>query len=174
MKKSRKIVGVALVLALALGALIPAAVFAVETGEVSCTVSGKLISATITSDGTVAYGILGVSATQDTVTLTDTQTAKNNGTVAEDLKIKSSSAIGGTQWTLGSSQGANIFTHKASIDGSTWNIPMTEADVYVALKGNVLVDGTQTFDLQIGMPSTITDYSAKTITVTVGASEYTG
>lgn len=132
-----------------------------------------IISITV-ADGTVAYGRVAVGATEDTTAsgVNDTQTATNNGNVAEEFQIKSSNAIGGTDWTLGAAQDDNTFTHKASIDdGSTWDIAMTAADVYVVLKGNVAVDGTQTFDLQIGMPTTITDYGEHTITVTVLAME---
>ena len=175
MKKSRKILGVVLVLALALGALIPAAAFAADEGIVECTVSGKLISVSVT-DGDVTYGVLELGASQNTTAsgVNETQTANNNGTVAEDFNIKSSDAIGGTQWTLGAAQGNNIFTHTASIDaGSTWDIAMTVAGSYTTLATNIVKDADRTFDLRIEMPTIITDYTAKTITVTVQAVEYT-
>lgn len=174
MKRNRKILGVALVLFL-VALLLPATIFADDEGTVTCTVSGKLISVTVT-DGDVDYGVLELEASQNTTAagLNDTQTANNNGTVAEDFNIKSSDAVGGTQWTLGAAQGDNTFTHTASIDaGSTWDKAMTTADVYVSLATNIAKDADRTFDLRIEMPTTITDYTAKTITVTVQATEYT-
>ena len=174
MKMSRKIVAMVLVLSL-VAVLVPVAAFAAETGDVTCSVSGKLISVTV-MDGSVAYGTLAPSATQDTTAsgVNNTQTATNNGTVAEDFNIKSSDAIGGTQWTLGAAQGNNIFTHTASIDaGSTWDIAMTVAGSYTTLATNIVKDADRTFDLRIEMPTIITDYTAKTITVTVQAVEYT-
>ncbi|MCK4388142.1 MAG: hypothetical protein KAW00_05155 [Dehalococcoidia bacterium] len=133
------------------------------------TYTPTIISITVT-DGTVAYGTVAVGATEDTTAsgVNDTQTATNNGNVAEKFQIKSSNAIGATDWTLGSSQGDNTFTHKASIDGgNNWSIAMEVAGTYYELVASVPVDGSQTFDLQIGMPTSITDYGEHTITVTV-------
>jgi len=128
-----------------------------------------IISITVT-DGTVAYGTVAVGATEDTTAsgVNDTQTATNNGNVAEKFQIKSFNGIGGTDWTLGSSQGDNTFTHKASTDGgNNWSIAMIEAGTYYDLAASVLAEGYQDFDLQIGMPTSITDYGEHTITVTV-------
>jgi len=172
MKMSRKIVAMVLVLSL-VAVLLPVAAFAATTGDVTCTVSGKLIAVNVT-DGSVAYGTLASSATQNTTAsgVNDTQTATNTGTVLENFKIKSSNATGGTQWTLGSSQGDNTFTHAASIDaGSSWAVNMTVPEAYVNLATNIADSANQTFDLQIGMPTIITDHSAKNITVTVLAEE---
>lgn len=143
----------------------------VDTVELRIDYTPASISITVT-DGNVAYGTVAVGATEDTTAsgVNDTQTATNMGNVAEKFQIKSSNATGGTtNWTLESSQGDNTFTHKASTDGgSTWNIAMNTPDVYVVLKDNVAVNETQTFDLQIGMPTSITDYGEPhTITVTV-------
>lgn len=133
------------------------------------TYTPPIISITVT-DGTVAYGTVAVGATEDTTAsgLNDTQTATNNGNVAEKFQIKSSHAIGAMDWTLGSSQGDNTFTHKASIDGgNNWSIAMEVAGTYYELVASVPAEGYQDFDLQIGMPTTITDYGEHTITVTV-------
>ena len=126
-----------------------------------------VVSITVT-DGTVAYGTLATSATGDTTDPDQMQTVNNNGTVAVDLTIKSSNATGGTQWSLGASAGADIFTHKASLDdGSSWPVAMTVADTYVALSSGLAASDTETFDLQIGIPASITDGIQKSITVTV-------
>jgi len=128
-----------------------------------------VISITV-EDGNVAYGTVAVGATQDTTAsgVNDTQTATNAGDVAEKFQIKSSNATGTIDWTLGAAQGSNIFTHKASIDGgNNWSIAMEVADSYYELVASVAIAGNQTFDLQIGMPTTITDYGVHNITVTV-------
>ena len=104
----------ALVVALALVALVvPAAVFSAED-TVSCTVSAVLVSVTV-ADGNVAYGTLASGAMESTKGLGDTQTATNDGNVAEDFKIKSSEAIGVSQnWTLAGTIGENQFKHEFS------------------------------------------------------------
>jgi len=147
--------------------LLPTVVFSAED-TVTCTVSAFLVSVTVT-DGSVAYGALEVGTSNNTIALGQTQTVTNTGTVDEDFSISSSNAIGASQnWTLGASAGANVFTHSASIDsGSTWPITMTVAGAYYTLKNGVTNGGNQTFDLQIGMPTSTTDYLEHTITVTV-------
>lgn len=164
----KKILVLGIVVAVVAALVVPMAVMAADEDTVDCTVTGSLLEVSVT-DGAVAYGVLALSATEDTVTLGATQTATNDGTETIDLDIKSSNAIGGTQWTLGVAQGADTFTHEASIDsGTTWPSAMTVADTYVALvTAGIAPAGTQTFDLQIGMPSSITDYTQKTITVTI-------
>jgi hypothetical protein len=164
----KRILALVAVLAL-VGALVPAIVFAAE-GTVTCTVSAFLVSVTVT-DGNVAYGALEVGASKSTKDLSDTQTATNSGTVAENFTIKSSDATraSGTNWTLVTgTPGTNEFKHEFSIDsGSTWT-PMTTS--YASLKTNVLSGSNQTFDLRITMPGSTTDYQQHTITVTVMAS----
>lgn len=160
----------ALLVALALVALVvPAAVFAADTGMVSCTVSAVLVSVNVT-DGSVAYGTLALNATKSTINLSDTQTATNSGTVAENFTIKSSNAtrIGGTNWTLASTIGSNQYKHEFSTNSSFPGTAMTTS--YQTLKTNVAASGNQTFDLQITMPISTTDYLEHTITVTVMAS----
>lgn len=164
----KRILALVAVLAL-IGVLLPAAVFAADTGTVSCTVSAVLVSVTVT-DGSIAYGTLGLGANITTIALADTQTATNNGTVAEDFNIKSSNAtrIGGTDWTLvTTSPGSNQFKHEFSINsGSNWTA-MTNS--YASLKTNVASNSSQTFDLRITMPGSTSDYLQHTITVTVQA-----
>ena len=135
---------------------------------IEVTYTPPIISITVT-DGNVAYGTVAVGATQDTTAsgVNDTQTATNNGNVAEKFQIKSSHAIGGADWTLGAAQGDNTFTHEFSTNGGSEWTAMAVADTYYDLAASVPVDGNQTFDLQIGMPTTITDYGGHTVTATV-------
>ena len=194
MKKSRKIVGVVLVLALALGALIPAAAFALGEGTVECTVSGKLIALTVT-DGSIAFGTVDLSATKNSalyhdpnnvngLTPAQTQTITNTGSVPEDFNMKTSNAIGGTPWTLhATTPDADVFTYgylasATAYDGSGAIDSFTNwaaADSYVAGAGgsDVAASGVKYLELEIGMPTSTTDGVEKTITVTVQATEYT-
>ena len=63
---------------------IPITASAADEGTVTATVTGSLVSVTV-ADGNVAYGILALSATENTTAsgLNDTQTATNDGTVTE-------------------------------------------------------------------------------------------
>lgn len=174
MKKIRKIISLTLMLSLI--SLVSGIVLAADIGEVSCTVTGKLISLTV-SDGAIAYGVVAISTTQDTTAsgVVDTQTANNNGTISENFKIKSTDATrdGGIDWTLDDTASPDKYTHKASLDaGSTWDIAMTEAGIYVTLSTDIAVDADETFDLEIGMPTSITDYLEHSITITVMAEEH--
>jgi len=145
------------------------------SGEIPCTLVSNTVSITIT-DGIVEYGILKLGATENTTAsgVSETQTATNTGNETANFKIKSSNAedvAASDNWTLGAAAGANTFTHEASTDnGVTWDIDMTTAGEYVKLKDNIAADDNQTFDLRIGMPSSVTDYTQHTITVTIQAS----
>ena len=158
----------ALLVAVALVALVlPANVFAAEA-EVTCTVTAVLISVTV-SDGDVDYGALALGAEEDTIGLNDTQTVTNTGNVREDFTIKSSDATrdGGTNWALGATAGNNTFTHAFSTNGGgNWSL-MGLADNYYPLASGIAPNATQVFDLQIGMPTSTTDYWEHTIIITV-------
>jgi hypothetical protein len=169
-KMNKRILALVGVVAL-LSLLLPAAIFAAED-TVTCTVSAFLVSVTVT-DGDVAYGALEVGTSESTLDLTDTQTATNDGTVAEDFSIKSSDATrgGGTTWDLVTgTPGNNEFKHEFSTTGSFPGTSMTTS--YTSLATNVATSGSQTFDLQITMPGSTDDYLEHTITVTVLATQH--
>ena len=164
-----KILALIVVLAL-VGALVPAILFAAED-TVTCTVSAYLVSVNVT-DGGVAYGALEVGTSSSTLDLTDTQTATNDGTVAEDFSIKSSDATrgGGTTWTLVTgTPGNNEFKHEFSTTGSFPGTAMTTS--YTSLATSIAISGHQDFDLKITMPGSTNDYLEHTITVTVLATQ---
>lgn len=135
-------------------------------GEVSFTTA--VISISITSSGTISYGLVAPSASKDT-TSGGTQSAQNGSTIAENFNIKTSNATGGTQWTIGSSAGANIFVHEFSTNGGGAWTKFTAADSYQTLATGVAASGTQNFDLRITAPSSTTDYQQKSITITIQA-----
>jgi len=131
--------------------------------------SGAVVSVTITTDGTVTYGIVPTSSNKSTIDLSDTQTAQNDGNVTETFNIKTSNATGGTSWSLGSTPGTNVFVHEFSINsGSNWT-KFNTADEYQQLATGITPEDTQDFDLRITVPSESSDYQEKTITITIQA-----
>lgn len=152
-------------------------VLAASTGTVAATVTPQNISVTV-SDGAVAYGTLDLSSSKDTTSdgTNDTQTATNDGNVAEDFNIRSTDATGGTTWTLAGSIGANQYKHSFCTSGGgspdpcdatpTWTAMTTS---YASLDTNVAAAGTNKFDLKIDTPSSSSDYVQKSITVTIQA-----
>ena len=147
------------------------------TGNVAVTVSAQNISVSVT-DGTVDYGVLGLSSSEDTTSggVDDSQTATNDGNIAEDFNVSSTNATGGTGWTLAGTIGADQYKHSFCNTGSgspdpcdtgaTWSAMSTS---YGTLATNVSAAGTNKFDLKIDTPSSVSDYVAKSITVTVQA-----
>lgn len=142
-------------------------------GEVNFTTA--IISITITSDGSISYGIVPVSTSKDTTSsgLNDTQVASNNGSVAEDFNIKGQNSSG---WTLAGSAGSEQYVHAFCTTGSgspdpcdsspTWTALTTS---YQSLASNVAVSGNQRFDLKITMPTGTTATAQQSVDVTVQA-----
>ena len=159
-----------------IGMVLGAAVLAADTGTVAATVTVQNISLTVT-DGAVAYGTIAVSATKNTTSsgVDDTQVATNNGNVAEKFDIKGANTTG-CVWTLAATADANQYFHKFCTTGTgtsdpcdagpIWNVLTT---AYATLAASVVVDGTQRFDLQIGVPTSSTCYTVATAVVTVQA-----
>ncbi len=128
-------------------------------------------SITITTDSSVAFGILALSMEEDTTAtgIDDTEIIQNNGSATENFNIKTSNAIGGTTWTVGTSAGSDIFVMSFSTnDGGAWEI-LNTTDTYETLATSVAVSGTVDLDLKIGLPTATTDYQQKSITITVQA-----
>lgn len=138
-------------------------------GEVSFT--PVIVAISITTDGAVSYGLLPAGNNKDTTAaqLNDTQTGRNDGTGTETFNIKTSNATGGTQWTLGSSAGSDIFVHEFSTNGGGVWTKFTTPDSYQTLATGIAASGTQNFDLRVTVPTVTTDYQQKSITVTVQA-----
>jgi len=149
--------------------------FAATTASVGATVTVQNISVTVTN-GSVAYGTMGLNATASTRSPANLQTATNNGNVAEDFTIKGMDATGSTQtWTLAATAGSAQYIHGFCIASCT--TPPTNYTAlttsYTALgAGNVAVNGTQTFDLYINTPTATTDYTVHTVDVTVSAAAH--
>lgn len=135
---------------------------------VGATVTIQDVSVSV-SDGAVSYGDQPTSATIDTTTggVDDSQTATNDGNVTEDFNIKGHDT---TSWTLASSAGSDQYFHNfciSSCDSSpTWSSTST---TYQTLVTGVSPSGTQTFDLQLGTPTSTTDFTQQNTDITVQA-----
>ena len=146
----------------------------VGAADVVATVTPLIISLSVTS-GSVNYGVLDVDETNNTfngAATTDTQTIENTGTVSIDVLIKSSDAVGSTiNWDLEATKGADQYVHSYDINASVpaftvFPVDNTNTSSVVTLANN---GNTATMDLKIDMPSSISDVTVHTITVTVVA-----
>ncbi|KKT34691.1 MAG: hypothetical protein UW23_C0031G0015 [Candidatus Collierbacteria bacterium GW2011_GWA1_44_12] len=141
-------------------------VLATDTATVTATVTVQNISVSV-SPGTVTYGTLANNASADTNPAA-TQTATNNGNVAEDFFIK---GVNTADWTLAGTAGSDQYVHKFCV--ATCGTPPTN---YTALTINdsalataVATSGTQTFDLEITTPNPSTVYTEQSPNITVTA-----
>ena len=144
---------------------------AATTATVGATVTVQNVSVSV-SDGTIAYGTLGLNATASTRSPVDLQTATNNGNVTEQFNIKGMDATGSTQaWTLAATAGSAQYIHGFCVATCT-TVPTNYTALttsYATLAASVAESGTQTFDLYINTPTATTDYTVHTVDVTVQA-----
>ena len=141
--------------------------YAATTASVTATVTVENISVSVT-DGTVSYGTLGLNSSAGT-NGTDTQTASNDGNVAEDFNLKGSDSAA---WTLDTANSTtDHYMHKfctATCASAPTNYTGLTTS-YQALASNVAALGNQTFDLYITTPQTSSVYTAQSVDVTVQA-----
>lgn len=134
------------------------------TATVSATVTVQNISVSA-SDGTVAYGTLGVNSSAGT-NGSDTQTATNNGNITEDLLIKGANSA---NWTLGATAGTDQYVHKFCL--ATCAAPPTNYTAlttsYQDIHEDLAASGTQTFDLYITTPTSSTSFSQQSVDITI-------
>jgi len=146
-----------------------------DNDSVECTVTPELIALTVT-DGEVTYGTLGLNEEENTKNLGENQTVANTGNVNEQIQVKTSNAIGGTQWTVGTVGTQDVFEHYWSADPDegtpTWTV-WTVADAYATLNTSLphTTGNTQLLGLKIHTPTAITDRTQKSITITVLATK---
>ena len=170
MKNKNKSIVVHLIASILSVLLICLPALAVDTNSIGATVTAQNFSVVIVSDGTVPYGTVSLSGQKSTIDLTDTQNARNNGNVTAKFNIKSSNATssGGT-WTIGAATGSiDVYMHQFTTTTGNFRT-LTAADTYATATGSIPVNATTTIDLQIGIPSSVSEYSAKTISVTIQA-----
>ena len=169
MKKNKII---KLIIVLAAGFVVGASSESADTGSVTATVTAQNISVTV-SDGSVAYGVLALSGIKDTTAtgVNDSQTATNNGNIAESFNIKGTNT---GAWTLASTQSTDQYFHKFCNNGTcdaspAWTALTTN---YQTLGTNISTSGTKEFDLQIGVPSSTATFTSQNADVTVQAVAY--
>jgi hypothetical protein len=139
------------------------------TGTVTATVTAQNISVSVDNGDGVDFGTIGVGSTANTTTagVNDSTTATNNGNVIEDFSVKADDS---TNWNLAATAGSEDYTMQYCV--TTCDSSPVWADVgispsYVEFDDTVSVSGTSVFDLQVGTPTSTTEYGEQTITVTV-------
>lgn len=140
---------------------------AASTATVTATVTVQNISVSV-SDGTVTYGTLSTNASAGT-NGSDTQTATNDGNVAEDLNIRGQDSA---SWILDSANSTtDHYIHRfctATCNSAPTNYTALTTN-YQTLAGSVAASGNQTFDLHITTPQTSTVFTQQSVDVTVQA-----
>ena len=140
-------------------------VFGATTGTVTATVTVQNVSVTV-SDGTVAYGTLALNASAGT-NGSDTQTATNNGNVAETLTIRGTNSANWTLNTANSTTDNYIHRFCTATCGSAPTNYTALTTSYQTLAASVAASGTQTFDLYLTTPQTSSVYTSQSVDVTV-------
>ncbi len=150
---------------------------------VTATVTPQTISVSVT-DGTVDYGILDISNTNNTfdgAATADTQTITNTSNVSANMALRSSDAAkdgvpGVTDWALAAAISTDVFVHSYDIDATspTWTafpfdgtFDNTYTGTVVTLDASGGANDDATLDLKIDMPNSISDTTIHSITVTV-------
>lgn len=139
-----------------------------DSATVGATVTIQNVSVSV-SDGAVSYGTQQTSTTIDTTTggVDDSQTATNDGNVTEDFNIKGYDTA---SWVLASSAGSDQYFHNfctSSCDDSpTWTATST---TYQTLVTGVASGDSQVFDLQLGTPTSTSDFTEQNTDITVQA-----
>ncbi|MCH7756841.1 S8 family serine peptidase [Patescibacteria group bacterium] len=131
-----------------------------------------LVSITLDTDGTVAFGILPLGSVEDTTLATginDTETILVTAGPA-DLDVKSTVFSDGTNtWSLGTASGANqVKWEFSSNNGSTWTTFSAPNDLF-NLANSVAEGATQDLHLRITMPSESVSGDEYSSTVTIVA-----
>ena len=130
------------------------------------------ISITLTTDGSVSWGVMEAGSTKSTINISDTEVVQSNSNVNIDLDIKSSNATGGSvNWTLGATPDSDVFVYEhSSNSGSVWNTFLL-ADSYYTFVTGMTPSSTQNIDLRITVPNISSEYDQKTITITILATQ---
>ncbi len=139
---------------------------AANSATVTATVTVQNVSVTV-ADGVVSYGVLGSNSSAGT-NASDTQTATNNGNIAEDFVIKGQNTA---NWTLGATAASDQYIHRfctATCGSAPTNYTALTTNNQT-LATNVAASGTQTFDLHITTPNPSTVFTQQSVDVIVTA-----
>lgn len=133
----------------------------------------EVLSITITSDGTISYGLINTSESKSTVPadLNDLQTIQNNGSGTVDLLIKGQNS---GNWTLGATIGSEQYVHKfcnaTSLSCATPPTNFTALTTsYQSLATSVTTSSSVDLHLQILTPSSTSFFTQQDVSVTIMA-----
>lgn len=154
------------------GMAIGVTVLSGETATISSTVTARNLSINRTSDGTLTYGTLDLSAvttTDPTGSINEVQTFQNNGSQAK-FNIKTDSTTGGsTAWTAGAAVDTDVYVHWfATTTDITWQMLGTN-NTYETASSTIDNGVSLNIYLKFQAPSGSTEYVQKTVPVTVQA-----
>lgn len=138
---------------------------AATTGTVTATVTATNLAVSVT-DGTIAFGSVALNTATTTANNGETQVVTNDGSTAQ-MNVKSSDATGGTQWTLGTSPGSDIFKMEVSTTTGASYMTLQATDTYLTASSSMTSLLSDNVDLQLTTPTASTDFVQKSITITV-------
>lgn len=142
---------------------------AADEASVLVTVTPSLLSITLTTDGMVNYGSVLLGETADTTSggINDSQTVQNNGSVVVDVMARGTDSAA---WTLAGTSGANQYVHKFCTSNCdvtpVWSTLTTSNQI---LANALAASASQTFDLQVEMPSSTASSAQQSINVELTA-----
>jgi hypothetical protein len=119
--------------------------------------------------GTYDFGMVNEGATVSTTLSYFTVT--NNSSFAINITIGGSDLTGGTSWTLSdtATAGTDQFGVYAGLSGTSFNIIVKKNPAYNTLKSNLAASGAQAWGLQLVAPTTMSDNTAKSGSITLTA-----
>jgi methionine-rich copper-binding protein CopC len=119
--------------------------------------------------GSYGFGIITESSTSSTGLTYFTLT--NNSSFAVTVSISATDMTGTVDWTLSdtATPGVDTIGLKAGVEGGSYNIIVKKTAAYNILVSSLSPSGTQRWGLQILAPTTISDASSKSTTITLTA-----
>ncbi len=136
-----------------------------DTDTVAATVTATNLAVSV-NDGSIAFGSVALNTATSTVSTGQTQTVSNDGSNAT-LNVKSSDATNGTSWTLGPSQGSDIFKLEVSTTTGSTYATFQATDVYLTASSTFASLMDQAVDFRFTTPTVSTDFVQKSLTITV-------
>jgi len=141
--------------------------FAASTATVAATVTVQNISMTLSTSGTIAWGILPVNTASST-NPAYTQSFTNSGNVPENFLVQGQNSA---SWTLATTNGIDTYVESFCATSCT-----TAPTGYTALTtsnqtlaSNIAVSGTSPLDLYIKVPTSSSVFTSQSVDVTVTA-----
>ncbi len=126
------------------------------------------VSVSITSDGVIAFGSVGLGDTISTLDLSDTQTLQYDGDSGATINIKTTKT---QDWFFGGSVGYKSYIQEFSTNAGTNWTSFADADTYYTLAEDVNDSDTIDFDIRLQVPTEVDNTNEQTFTVTVQAVE---